>query len=165
MSNIVLREATFDDAKIIFDLSNDEQVRANSIKKNLIEWQNHLKWLKIRLTDDNYKIFLFFFENNFIGQVKFEISPPEAIISISIHNDFRGKGLSAIILKRAIECFLRKNNAIKSIFALIRPENVSSIKSFSKTGFVYSKNELINQEQFFKFIYSNRAYGNSETQH
>jgi len=150
---IVLREAKFDDAQIIFDLSNDEAVRINSINKNLIEWENHKKWLKLRLSDNNYKIFLFFFENSFIGQVKFEIKSKIAIISISIHPDFRGKGISSIVLKMAIEYFLRMNDAINDIVALIRPENQSSIKIFSKAGFVYKENELINQEHFLKYTY------------
>src|ERR1039458_4880953 len=153
MNKIKLREATFSDAKIIFDLSNDEEVRTNSINKNLLEWESHKKWLRLRLSDNNYKIFLFFTENNFIGQVKFEIESKTAIISISLHRDFRGKGLSSIILKNAIEHFLGENKGINSIIALIRQVNESSIKSFSKAGFVYNGNELINEERFLKYIY------------
>ncbi|MHB8853411.1 MAG: GNAT family N-acetyltransferase [Ignavibacteriaceae bacterium] len=163
MTNIILREATFNDAEIIFDLSNDDEVRTNSINKNLIEWKSHQKWLKLRLSDKNYKILLFFIENNLLGQVKFEIDSPTAIISISLHRDYRGKGLSSIVLKKAIEYFLGENDAIDSIVALIRPENHSSIKSFLNAGFIFNRNEIVKEELFLKFIFNINTYVNKQT--
>lgn len=163
ITDIILREATFNDAEIIFDLSNDDEVRTNSINKNLIEWKSHQKWLKLRLNDKNYKILLFFIENNLLGQVKFEIDSPTAIISISLHRDFRGKGLSSIVLKKAIEYFLGENDAINSIVALIRPENHSSIKSFLKAGFIFNRNEIVKEELFLKFIFNINTYVNKQT--
>lgn len=154
MTDIVLREASFNDAKIIFDLSNEEDVRRNSINKKSIEWETHLQWLKSKLDDNKYKILLFFTGDKFLGQVKFEIRPPDAIISISLHRDFRGKGLSTIVLKKAIEYYLLKNNLIDNIIALIRPENESSIRSFSKAKFVLHENEMINHDLYLKYIYT-----------
>ena len=39
-----IRLANIDDMKNVFDLSNDDTVRKNSINQNKIEWEDHVKW-------------------------------------------------------------------------------------------------------------------------
>jgi len=160
MNNIILIEAALNDAKIIFDLSNEEFVRQNSINPKPIEWESHLKWLKSKLNDPNYKLFLFFSDNKFIGQVKFEIENVDAIVSISIHHVFRGKGLSSVILKLAIEYLFEKESGVSNIVALIRPDNQPSIKGFSKVGFSPCGEKILGQEMFLNYVLNKKNYAN-----
>lgn len=40
---LTVRPATIDDMRSVFDLSNDDTVRANSIHSAKIEWENHIE--------------------------------------------------------------------------------------------------------------------------
>ena len=152
LENIIIREASLNDAKILFELSNDDRVRENSINTDKIEWENHVNWLKEKIISSNYYIYLFFYDKNFIGQVKFEIEDKEAIISISIVNEYRGKKLAAPMLLKGIESFLKIAKNVEKIVAYIRPENQSSIKSFNKVGFNLHEQTMIKKIKFNKYF-------------
>lgn len=154
IKKLSMRSATINDARIIFELSNDYIVRANSINQNSIIWEDHLIWLNKKIIDDNYFIFLFFIENNFIGQVKFEIKNlEEATISISIEKSCRGRGLAGILLMRGIQRIYEEKKNIKRIDAYIKPNNIASLKSFIKAGFLYDATVKINNVMFNKYSY------------
>lgn len=153
-----LRKATEKDSDIVFRLSNDPTVREQSINRNPIEYKDHLKWYPSKIGNEDY-IFLLAFdkEDNFIGQVRFELNNQEAIASISISKQFRGKGLSKKILLNACPKLLSEKPEIKNVIAYIRPENIASIKCFMSAKFVFSQKEMINEECFEKYILSKES--------
>ena len=93
-----IRLANIDDMKNVFDLSNDDTVRKNSINQNKIEWEDHVKWFRNRIDKSHFYIV----ENKnkeFVAQVRFD-EQLESTISISITKNFRGKGLASEIIKQ-----------------------------------------------------------------
>lgn len=148
-----LRNATLNDSKIVFELSNDPTVREQSINKNTIELDNHIEWFNSRINNEKY-LFLLAFDksDNFIGQIRFQLENNSATVSISLVKDFRGKGLAKKILIKSCAKVLSEQNNIKNIIAYIRPENKASIKGFESANFKFSGNEEINNEQFLKYI-------------
>ena len=149
-----LRNAVYMDSKMIFELSNDPGVRINSINKAGIDWRSHQEWYDEILGRKNYIFLLAFDKNdNFIGQVRFEIKDTTAVVSISLTKEFRGKGLSRKILKEACtKIFLDEN--IATVTAFILPGNLASIKGFSSAGFIQNGEEDILSETYLKFILS-----------
>ncbi len=147
-----LRNATHKDSAIIFNLSNDRLVRTNSINQNPINWFEHLDWLSGKLLDDDC-IFLLAFTNNdnFIGQVRFDVTGSFASINISIDKEYRGKGFAKnIIFQSSYKYFHEKPN-VNSILAYIHPLNIPSIKAFSRSGYIFSHKEKINEEEFLVY--------------
>lgn len=161
MIHLTFREAKFQDAKQIYQLSNDKDVRENSINSNLIEWESHVKWLENKLKDTNYKILLFFCENHFVGQIKYEIDGKVAVISISLVSEFRGLGLTKEMFSLSFE-FLFNTSDVVTIYALIKSNNLSSIKSFKKVGFNPVAKLLINNEDYVKYNLKKSDYENSK---
>ena len=153
-SGFYLRNAVQTDSKKIFELSNDPDVRINSINKGSIDWKSHQEWFDEILGRKNYIFLLAFDKNdNFIGQVRFEIKDTTAVVSISLTKEFRGKGLSKKILKEACaKIFLDEN--IAAVTAFILPDNLASIKGFSSAGFIQKGKEEILSEIYLKFILS-----------
>ena len=150
---IYLRPFSKDDIKRIYELSNDPLVRENSISNEKISWESHVSWYKKKLADDNYIIFLAFdIDDKFIGQVKFEVENDKAIISISIIEHFRGKGMAKELLKVAVNNFFSKYSSANLIIAYIKPTNISSIKGFEKAGFKFKENEKLKNGIYKKFI-------------
>jgi UDP-2,4-diacetamido-2,4,6-trideoxy-beta-L-altropyranose hydrolase len=138
------------DASMIFNLSNDRLVRANSIQQESINWGNHLDWFSGKLLDDDcYFLVAFTTTDQFIGQIRFEIKGYYAEINISIDKDFRGKDLAkSLIFNASYRCFHLKPN-VGHILAFIRPQNTPSIKAFSKAGYLPFQKEKINDEEYF----------------
>jgi RimJ/RimL family protein N-acetyltransferase len=141
-----------DDAALIYELSNEEIVRENSINRKRITYPDHLKWLTSVVADDNYVLFIVEQQGLFCGQVKFEIRGNEAIISISLSENIRGKSQGKPIIIEAIQYFSESMLGVSEIVAFIKPSNIASIKSFAGAGFVHQKNVLFSEHTFGKFV-------------
>ena len=147
-----LRYAAKEDSQTVLKLSNDPTVRSQSINTAIIKLNEHKNWFSKKINEEDY-IFLLAFSkmNKFIGQVRFEITGDDAVVSISIVNDFRGKGYSKKILMEACTKLFREKN-VSTISAFILPGNISSIHGFRSAGFSKEMELEINERLFFKFI-------------
>lgn len=143
-----VRLADINDMKRVFDLSNDEAVRKNAINKEKILWQNHVLWYEARIRKENEPFYIVEDENkNFVAQVRFDIKD-ENIISVSLTPEFRGKGLSAQIIKICSEKFNQK-----PIIAYIKEENILSLKAFLKAGYKKAGNKIIDNENYIRLCF------------
>jgi spore coat polysaccharide biosynthesis predicted glycosyltransferase SpsG/RimJ/RimL family protein N-acetyltransferase len=147
-----LRKVVPEDSKQIFELSNDPEVRNNSINRNKIKWEDHQNWFTQKLKNNNYIILLALDrKDNFIGQVRFEIEKDKATVSISIMKDFRGKGFSKNLLVNGCKYLFNYRESLNKILAYIRPENRASIKGFDSAGFSFYRTETINGDNFYLY--------------
>ncbi|AFN74397.1 acetyltransferase, GNAT family [Melioribacter roseus P3M-2] len=148
-----LRKAVSEDSEIVYELSNDPSVRSQSINKKPIEWDEHTIWFDGKIKDNNYLFLLAFDrEDNFIGQIRFEIENNSAVVSISLTEKFRGKGLSKKIIKEGSRRLFNEYQNVGSITAYILPHNSASLRAFEAAGYKPDGEELINNELFKKFL-------------
>jgi len=147
--NYVIRKAEKKDIYLIFHLSNDPVVRENSINSKEIQWKDHFDWFEKIIIDSDY-VFYVIFDNKgeLIGQIKYEINNNIAVVSISITKNFRGKKLSVPLLKDTARTFFKEKENVNEIHAMIKPDNIPSIKSFQMANYRFEKNTLINSEVF-----------------
>ena len=142
-----------EDSDLVFKLSNDPEVRSQSISRDKIDFNEHIKWFDKKINDPDYEFLLAFDSlNNFIAQIRFQIENDSSTISISLDKKFRGKGLSSKILKNTCGKVFGERQNIKNIIAYIRQDNFASIKAFESAGFIKSGTEQINDESFLKYI-------------
>ena len=133
--DLSFRMADKEDAMLYFKWANDSEVRANSYKNGLIEYEDHCKWFFAKLASGNCFFYLFLNKHNEpVGQVRIDKGAKETIIGISVDELFRGKSLSGKMLRIATDEYLRKYSGEK-VTAYIKCENISSFKSFITTGF------------------------------
>lgn len=136
---IVVRSVTRDDAKSVFEISNDPTVRANSISTEPITWENHLKWFDSVVDNPNVQFFIAETQSGeCVGQVRFQLHEDAWIVSISLASAFRGKGLSAQILTSAM-----KISKISEFTAYVKTSNAASLNLFEKVGYTKIDNILI----------------------
>ena len=141
MKNFSIRLVSKSDKKILFNWTNDSEVRKWSFNQSAITFPNHEVWFDKVTKDRN--IIIFIFENNNFptGLVRFKKkNKDEFILNYLIGPNSRGKGMASIMLKMTI-------NDIKSyweninVFAYTLPDNIASIKSLEKAGFkLFSSN-------------------------
>jgi len=142
-----IRLANENDIKPVFELSNDDVVRANSINKNKITWEDHVNWFKSRIKNTDEPFYIAETpDGDFVAQIRFN-KEEGFVISVSINKNYRGKGLGANIIKEASEKF-----GIYPIIAYVKTDNTPSQKSFLKAGYVLSGEKIINEENYFRYV-------------
>ena len=149
-----LRKATLDDASDIFNLSNDVTVRRNSFNSEKIKWEDHLRWLKEKLNDDNCVFLILNINDVFYGQARFDINPAhkEVIVNIALKKDIRGLGLGPVLLNKSIYALLRLRSDIRLIKAYIKETNIFSIKAFEKANFKFSEDTTVRRNKAKVYI-------------
>ena len=102
------------------------------------QWENHKTWYKFLINSTSYLLYTLLDEKNkFLGYIQFELDGEFAIINIYFIKEIRGKGLSLDILKISLDELSFTNSETSIVFAYILEENIPSIKTFKKLGFVY----------------------------
>jgi RimJ/RimL family protein N-acetyltransferase len=76
-----------------------------------------------------------------IGVCRFNQDPLSLIfeVSINLNSDFRGKGYSRLLLGESINLLFHEKNAMLTLNATIRIDNLESIKLFQNFGFQLKK--------------------------
>ena len=132
---ITIREAVESDCEQIFNWANDDDSRAASFVSNLIAWDTHCNWFMERLQDTNCLMLICGDDQgNSLGLVRFDIAGDEAIISINLDPNMRGRGLASFIIIRTID-ELHKRYNISKVSAFIKQQNHRSAKAFVRAGF------------------------------
>ena len=144
---IKLRRVVEADADFLWHLANDPVVREASFSTATIPWQEHLKWLRARLDDPSCIFFVALNEDNApIGQVRFDIKNKDAVISVSIKKEYRGKGHGTSLIQASSKKVF-SNNAIVKVHAYVKNNNQSSMSSFLKANFkLIGQANIENQE-------------------
>lgn len=136
-----LKIADIEDAKLLFDWSNEKTVRQNSLSAELIEWEDHLKWLNNKLNSDSLMLILLYNQIP-IGVIRFDNKRDYFLINYSIDLKYRGKGFG----KKIVELGLGKIKKGAQLRAIVKKENISSVKIFENLGF--EKNSETNDSVF-----------------
>ena len=136
MKEIKIRSAEENDSKDIFEWRNDELTRQMSHTSEIIEWENHSRWYSNSLKSEN-RILLICEDNRNekIAIIRFDISESNAIISINLNPNQRGKGLAKPCLIGSIEFFSKEYIEIKCLFAEVKEDNIGSQTIFMCAGF------------------------------
>lgn len=134
MSEITVRSATTADADMFFDWANDPETRANSCSTDSINYENHVAWFNFSLSNANRKMYVCYYHDKPLGQIRFDTEGDHSVISISLDKVFRGRGLGVDMLQTTIDVFLRENP--KNLVAYVKHTNVPSQKMFEKLSFV-----------------------------
>lgn len=138
---MLIRKAqkTETDCGLVFTLSNDPVVRSNSFNTDRIEYSSHVQWYETVVSDINILFFLVFDGDDFVGQIRFNRKTQQAgecVISLSIVEQFRGKGLALDFMELGIKELKENWSEIKKIVAEVKAENSASNRLFKAAGFM-----------------------------
>lgn len=159
MSNsIYLRQAEIKDARFLWELRNDKNIRKNFFDSSSISYNKHLNWFKHKLFSlDAYIFIIKNKRNEKIGYVRFERKKNNTWkISIAVLPKFQCKGYgSRAIIMGCRRLF--KMVGVKKIVAYILNDNVASLNAFQMAGFTFRNNRKIKQRDavILKKILSN----------
>jgi UDP-2,4-diacetamido-2,4,6-trideoxy-beta-L-altropyranose hydrolase len=134
--SVRLREAGPDDCRLVWQWANEPSVRAASFNPEPIPWEGHRAWFAGKLADANCLFFIVEADGQGpLGQVRCDLSGEQAVISIALAPDARGKGLGTRVIREACARALQTGR-VRSVLALVRAENEPSRAAFLRAGFV-----------------------------
>ena len=139
-----IRIANKEDGLLYYEWANEKAVRRQSINSGVISMNDHLKWFNERISDSECEMLIFENENQVsTGQIRLQKKDDETyLIGISVDILERGKGLSYKMLEMASDYFFNLF-PLKKIIAIIKQDNVPSIKSFKKAGYIYKAGKVV----------------------
>jgi UDP-2,4-diacetamido-2,4,6-trideoxy-beta-L-altropyranose hydrolase len=129
-AEIVVRRATEQDSRKIWEWRNDPEIRATAIDPAAIAWESHRDWFARRIADASTVMQVAEERGTGVGVVRFDLDGNRANVSIFLAPGQAGRGLGRIILN-AGECQLKELHPhITELHADVRPENEASIALF-----------------------------------
>jgi RimJ/RimL family protein N-acetyltransferase len=154
--DFLLRLAKESDCKTVWEWANDSVTRSTSFSSDFIPWGKHIQWFKEKLLDSNCLFYIVEdIHSSLIGQVRYQIEGKQAVISIALASEARGKGYAVPILLKSLQKVF-ENTTVEMIRAYIKPNNTPSLRAFAKANFVNNGLVYMNSHQAFEFILHRR---------
>ena len=150
--HLKFRKANINDIDLYFKWINDSLVREYSFQSNLVDVKSHNEWFKSKINDSNS--FMSVFENELnekVGQVRIDkVDDVNALISVSVAKEHRGKGYASKLILIYSDYFLKKYKFF-CISAYIKQSNLRSKHVFESAGFEFSKTTVYKKNKSFLY--------------
>ncbi len=150
-NSVSIRAINLQDLEFTYLLSNDPVIRKNSYNSEPILYANHKKWFADKVKNNNAFYYIGEYHRQSVAFLRIDMMQNENVIGIAIDKNFRGKGLAVPLLQLISKKFVQQTN--QKITAYIKEENIASMKSFEKAGYIFSEKCMINNEKSVKYIY------------
>lgn len=145
-NSLTCRKAEDIDCDLYYQWANDPLTRSMAFSKKPILYENHCKWFKNRINDQNTVMYLFYSKSNPIGQVRFDINDDKAIIDISIAPDSRGKRYGTQMLQESLFWLKTEKHHLVLISEVLR-ENLASQKIFERCNF----KKVLETKEYYRY--------------
>ncbi|WP_232213524.1 GNAT family N-acetyltransferase [Selenomonas sp. F0473] len=132
IDTLFLREATMEDAALLFEWRNDGTSR--EIRSKRIDASTHLLWLEETLRDPGVKFFILMRGATPIGRIRINRRDEGLVISCSIAADYRRRGYGARMLA-LLEDRVRAHRERRVLVAYVQKDNEASRRTFAKLGY------------------------------
>lgn len=144
---IRLRLIGLEDRELIWKWAKDPAARSASFASEPIPWADHVKWFSARVGNPDCPFFIALNEHGVpVGQIRFEVTGNEAVVSASVDNAYRGRGYGGSMIGQASERIFSESE-VNLIHAYVKETNANSIRVFFKAGYrVVGEKEIEGQE-------------------
>jgi UDP-2,4-diacetamido-2,4,6-trideoxy-beta-L-altropyranose hydrolase len=144
-SRINIREADEKDMMLYYNWINDPIVRESAFNSEYVSLEEHINWFNNKLKNPCSFLYLCYYNNIPIGQVRYDVNDFKAEVDLSIDKEFRGKGLSVDMLLSSMQ-YLHNNLGVSIFISQVKKENTPSQYMFLKAGFSFQKS--INEDTY-----------------
>ena len=145
---LVLRDVCRDDEALLFEWEKDPLVRKTSFNTDQISLSTHKVWFKEKLNSQDVFIWILECQGKPCGWVRIEKSGKEFKLHYLIAASHRGRKLSSVMLKMALNKVCTIFSEI-TLIAYILPDNMASYKALARAGFQLESEDT----EKYTFIY------------
>jgi RimJ/RimL family protein N-acetyltransferase len=138
-----LRPARWEDCRVVWEWSNDPEVRAFAFSSDHIAWDHHTRWFAEKLRDPAC-LFLIAEDADDVpvGQLRADLAGGEAELTVNVDPRCRGRGLGSAVIREGVGV-LFSELPVDVAVALVRTENARSIRAFEKAGFAHKDRRTV----------------------
>jgi RimJ/RimL family protein N-acetyltransferase len=142
-----LRRSTEADAEVVFRWRNTDYVRSTRLNKEFEDFQQHLSWWRRALVNSGVRLYMCLDERDVVvGHTKVIIrgtaARKDAEISVIIDPKFHGNGFGSKAIKLTSTLAFDTIETLRVIYALIKKDNVPSIKTFTKCRYALDRETM-----------------------
>ena len=150
---VSFRSVRQDDKELLLQWRNEPTTWRCCIQCRPVTAQEHENWFEGIWTRDDVKLFILLYNGTPVGQIRYDLQKLESKVSLTVSPNYRGKGVGVEgLLRTSAEMF--KVTAITQVVALVRNDNISSLRCFEKVGFLKSGKQMIQGHNYEKLILS-----------
>ncbi len=147
------------DMEAVFALSNEEAVRRYALHPEKIKWADHVRWFRGKLCQESGEFYVV--TNNqrqFLGQIRFDVDGKQGVISVSLSEKIRGKGMGACLVKKGLALFFDEVKSVEEVRATVYEKNTASMHLFEKLNFELMDSQYINKKKFMIYKLERRMW-------
>ncbi len=149
-----IRDAHEDDCKQLWEGANDPEVRAVSFSPEAIPWERHIQWFSSKLNDPACVLQIAANGDEIpAGQIRYELDGDQAVVSISLDRQFRGKGYGSPLIWRSAQKFF-ENTAATTIHAYVKEGNEASVRAFQNAGYRKLERSTVRDQEAVHLVLS-----------
>lgn len=147
MNKITCRPANAQDINLLFEWVNDDAARKSAFNSNPITYSEHQKWYADCLKDKSVEIYIYYLDNEPIGQVRLNYSENDVDIDYSIAKKYRGQGYGKYIIHDIEKIIIKNHSEVNTIHAKVKGDNTASQKIFEDNEYNQTSSEHTSQNQ------------------
>ena len=152
LATLRLTKATERDARLIWEWANEPEVRRVSFASGQIPWETHQQWYSRTLSDPGSSIWIAYdAADEPVGQIRFESREGRMYVSVSVAAGRRGTGQARILIEEGLVQAAREFPGRRA-HALIKRDNVASIRAFQRAGFTLAGEDTIDGHRAFHYV-------------
>jgi UDP-2,4-diacetamido-2,4,6-trideoxy-beta-L-altropyranose hydrolase len=150
-AGIKLRRADSGDSRLLWEWANDSDVRESAFSSEPIPWDAHQLWFAKKLAAPASAVFVA--RNGAgtpIGQIRFDWNEQgETEIDVSVSAAARRGGLGSALIRAGVDEMLT-TTSVNVFHALVKKNNLPSLRAFEKAGFRRSELETVRGQEAWK---------------
>lgn len=146
LNDVELKLATNKNALSIYMMRNEKSTRENSVNSKRIKLIEHLKWYIKAQKNEKIKIYVVCKKSKIIGYCRLNICGDVGTISYCIKRKYRNNNYGSV----SLELLEKKAENVKEFNAVVKKNNIPSIKVFRKLG--YTEKEENDFLEFYKVL-------------
>ena len=138
--SLILRKAAPSDGRQIWNWTNDPgMLRFAFHTSNPVPWEQHCRWFADTLSEGKRTQYVAETPEGVpAGQIRFEPDGDQAVVSVYLAAEFRGKHLAPQLIRMGTLRYCQEKG-IGTVIAWIKPENEPSRRSFLAAGYGHAE--------------------------
>ncbi len=121
------------DRELLFKWVNDELCRGNSFHSEPVSYEEHCEWFARKLADKMCNMYIYYYQNEPIGQLRIDCEGEIGCISYSVACEYRGQGHGSNMLQLAEH---EMQGKVKKLIGCVKYDNIASQVVFKKSNYI-----------------------------
>jgi RimJ/RimL family protein N-acetyltransferase len=147
---------------MVFRWRNDPFIIAHGSFHRAIEWGDHEKWFAETVRGDRRRMFIILQKGSPIGQIRFDRSQSDCVISVYLMSPFIGRGWGTEAIRVGCEMIFETWD-VDRLIACVRLDNPAGRAAFLKAAFQEDKTATSCPPEHYSLVLTREGWSRRQT--